>query len=117
MSYFCIVKNFIRIFTIYFLVLTFLPVGNASGSCCDEKNEEKIEVCAADNEKNTSNECGGDCGGICYCSCCGHIFILTFAPDLTNVELPPLAQTMPQLASQMHGIIFPSGIWQPPQFG
>jgi hypothetical protein len=36
--------------------------------------------------------------------------------DLVEKEFPPLAKTTPQLMSQMHGIIFPTGIWQPPQF-
>ena len=113
-------KNFIRIFTIYFLVLTFLPIGSAGGSCCDKKDGEKTEITVAGSEKEASNHCGdscGDnCGSSCVCSCCGHVFIPTFAMTLVNTEFPPLAKTTPQLTSQMHGIMFPTGIWQPPQF-
>lgn len=108
-------KNFIRIFTIYFLVLTFLPIGNAGGSCCDQKDDENMEITIADTAQDTSNDCGDCCGSTCMCSCCGHIFIPTFALDLVEKEFPPMAKTTPQLVSQMHGIIFPSGIWQPPQ--
>ncbi|MFT4758087.1 MAG: hypothetical protein ACI9XO_000831 [Paraglaciecola sp.] len=109
-------KNFIRIFTIYFLVLTFLPVGSAGSSCCDQDSGEDTEIIVADTEQDASNHCGEGCGSTCLCSCCGHIFIPTFALDLVEKEFPPLAKTTPQLMSQMHGIIFPTGIWQPPQF-
>jgi len=86
------------------------------GSCCDQESSEETEITIVDTDQDASNNCGDCCGSTCMCSCCGHIFIPTFALNLLEKEFPPLAKTTPQLVSQMHGINLLSGIWQPPQF-
>lgn len=109
-------KLFIRIFSIYFLALTFLPCGDMGSACNDNLEETSYEMISTSSDQHGhEGDCGDSCSPFCFCTCCGSTILNVDPAPIQQALAIPIPTNKPFYCSDFLPQLFLSQIWHPPK--